>query len=322
MKKSTTKASNLLALALALCLSLVLGGCNAVSESSETSNTQSSPSPTATEVASPEDGLELQAALPEGLYRMQDGTILALTAAFSDGPYVVANFEVFNDQTSALRPWGYFDLIDEDGRRFSSFDWIPVVNLAPKSAASFRLSFRPEGESLPRAIAFGSEVSAVNNEIPLSEAEFAAARLGMTEIRGQHPVTMWNGGERFQSAGVEFTLNSVESCALDDGVALERDRVSRYFQDVESVCFLLDLTIDNQSNSEVQVDPFVLFSLYDGNGLVGLGTDTYDGPDLWSTLKAGQLIRGNYIFVTSATGPYVLAANVSGDIGAIAFNGP
>jgi hypothetical protein len=252
---------------------------------------------------------------------MHDGTILALTKVYYDGPYVVANFEVFNDQTSALRPWGYFDLIDEEGRRFSSFDWIPVVNLAPNSAASFRLSFRAESESSPRAIAFGHEALAVNNEIPLSENEFAAASLGMAEIKAKYPVTTWKVEERFQAAGVEFTLNSADSCTLDDGFSLERERVSRYFQSIESVCFLLDLTIDNQSNSDVQVDPFAMFSLYDGNRLVGLGTDTYDGPDLWSTLKPEQSIRGYYIFVTSAAGPYVLAANVSGEINAITFNG-
>lgn len=306
---------------IALFSALLLGGCSSSGTSIESieSLPPSSQSQTSSVEVNDDDGLG--AVLPDGLQRMHDGTIIAVTEMRSSGEFIFVRVAVFNDQPMAVLPSAYFDLVDEEGRR-SPNGLYPIVNLAANSGGEFNLSFRLEKNATPRAIAFGHELSAVNNEISLSEQDMKIATTAMQELRASYAKPQWPEAGLFEIGGVGFELNALKRCALSEGMALDNASTTQYFVDKEILCLRLDLTIENESESVTSIDPFLNFSLYDASGLVGLSADSVDGTTLWTTLNPGQKIRGDIIFVTTQDGPYTLVTNLESAGGGITFVGP
>lgn len=309
-----------LLLTVALTSALLLGGCASSENSVATSEPISSGSQESNTSTVSNSTDSLQTELPEVLHRMHDGTIITVTEVRSLGTYVFVRMEVFNDQSVAVMASAYFDLVDEEGWR-SPNSFYPMVNLAPETGAAFNLGFQVKSAAIPIAVAFGHEVTAVNNEISLNEQDVKAAAVAMQTLRASYKSPQWAVADSFEVDGVRFSLNAVEPCSLSEGVALDDESTERYFYGHKIVCFNLDLTIENESTLTREIDPLLMLSLYDAHGLAALGTDTYQGPMLWATLKPSQKIRGKYIFATTESGPYTLLANVDGSMSGIMFGG-
>lgn len=303
-----------------MALVFFIGGCSASENSSGPAETTSPVSQESTSSSVSESMDAAQDELPEVLHRMNDGTIITVIDVRSVGEYLVARVAAFNDQSMAVAPSAYFDLVDEEGRR-SPNSYYSAINIAPQTGAEFNLIFKPEANSTPKSIAFGYEVTSVNNEISVNPQDMKTARAAMEALRANYTAPQWSAADSFDIDGVRFNLNSVKRCSLSEGVALEDDSTWRYFDGQKISCFKFDLTVENESTLTHAIDPLLMLSLYDANGLAGLGTDTYEGPMLWATLKPSQKIRGEFIFATTETGPYALLAKIGGAMGGIAFDG-